>query len=134
MARDHAMKTENAARTILVADADQQLRRRMARSLKTQGYAVDACGDGSEAEEKIYSRQFDAIVACVAAPDQSGFDRIMQVKQAQPGCRVVAMTNPSETGAPDYSDMAKLQGASACLRKPFSMDELTLTLEKILEA
>jgi CheY-like chemotaxis protein len=105
--------------TILVAEDDAAITDVLIEVLTDEGYAVRAVASGSEALAALQATSPDLALIDLSLPGMSGWE-LMEAVRAQPiDVPIVVMT--ASTLATDELAAA---GASACLFKPFELDDL----------
>jgi len=106
---------------ILVVEDEESLNSVLVKQLKKQGYSVDSCGDGLDAEEYVRMSDYDCVLLDVNLPGKSGFDVLRGMRADGNESPVLMLTARDsiedkvtglDTGADDY------------LTKPFSFEEL----------
>ncbi len=113
---------------ILVVDDSLVIRNLLVEYLTDQGHQVDTAIDGQEGIEKALDGDYDAILCDLHMPRKNGYQVFTEVIAHRPQSRFI-MTD----SLPDeLARMAQEAGAYGCLTKPFDLDEVTRTLEKIL--
>lgn len=114
---------------ILVVEDEPALRQQLAVALKSQGYAVDASGEGKEALYLATEYPFDAAVVDLGLPGLSGLDIIRRLRTDGSRLPVLILTARDR-----WQD--KVQGLEAggddYLAKPFQMEELLARLKALL--
>jgi two-component system, OmpR family, phosphate regulon response regulator OmpR len=113
---------------ILVIDDDRRLRQLLQKYLMEQGFLVSTASSAADAEAKLQSLAFDALVVDVMMPGEDGlrFTARMRRQIGVPMLMLTAMNEPGdriaglESGADDY------------LAKPFEPRELVLRLKSLL--
>jgi DNA-binding response OmpR family regulator len=114
---------------ILVVEDDLAIRQLSAETLITSGYQVDTAENGSVGWEALQASNYDLLITDNAMPKVSGVELVKMLRSARMTLPVVMAsgTPPAEALNGDSS----LQLA-ATLLKPFTMDELLATVEKVL--
>lgn len=122
----HQIAGPDEAARILVVDDDPQVRAMTVASLEELGYAVDEVFDGTEALRLLRAgRRFDLLLTDYAMPGMAGTELAGRVQALAPGLAVLLMTG--------YADAAALPAdAPPVLRKPFALDDLRTTVERLL--
>jgi signal transduction histidine kinase/ActR/RegA family two-component response regulator len=120
--------TVNAATTILVVDDDRQVRRFMAESLRSLGYAVTDVPSGDVALSVLRNTRFDLLLADFAMPSMNGAELVRQAHEIQPTLRVLIVSGYADSGALDA-----VLGNAHMLRKPFAVTELNAAVAKALK-
>ena len=119
--------------TILVVDDDPALCEVIELHLKDSGFGV-LCATGVGAAAKIIaSHQFDLLLTDLLMPDQDGLELIRALRKDRPTLPIVAMTGGGLLSADVYLNIAKVFRVDGVLRKPFSMDELTSLVRRLVE-
>ena len=67
-------------------------------------------------------------------PDRDGIELIPEMKQQQPGVKVIAISGRQMIGALDVLNLARRMGADATLAKPFAMEALLAIVGSLLAA
>src|SRR6185436_1613183 len=108
---------------VLVVEDDRDARETLAMALAQSGYAVDIVEDGRAALGRLGSWPADVLVSDVNMPQMTGLELIQAMRASGRNQPVVLITGlePDQLGA--------AHGASACLRKPMSIDELIWAIE-----
>lgn len=115
---------------IMVVDDELSIREAFADWLKQDGYEVDTAADGMAALDKIKERHSDIMLVDVKMPRMDGITMLKQLKEIDPDTAVVMMT--AHGAIQDAVEAMKL-GANDYLLKPFELDELSLTIEKLVQ-
>src|SRR2546423_2766318 len=68
-------------RRVLIVEDEESLVVTLRDRLTSEGYAVDAAGDGDTAVERITGEMFDLIILDVSLPRRNGFDVCRDVRQ-----------------------------------------------------
>jgi len=98
--------------------------------LGDQGHAVDAVQDGRSGLESLKKNPYELILLDMKLPDIDGLQVLEVIHRERPRVSVVVMTGYSSV--PDAVKAMKL-GAFDYLSKPFSDEELVLTVEKAVK-
>ena len=120
----------DAEAKILVVEDDEVLRQLLIDVLSDQGYHVQAAETGEEGLHCMEQEVFDAVLLDINLPGMDGMDVLRLVPARQPDTQVVMMT---AFGTVDTAVEAMKQGAFDYINKPFSTDELVLTIHRALE-
>jgi CheY-like chemotaxis protein len=119
---------------ILVVDADDAVRTAAHQSLDRYGCIVETAHNGDEALCMVRNLQkgerYDVIIADVRLPDMSGYDVLLKLKEIMDPVPLVLMTGFGYD--PGHSIVkARQAGLKAVLYKPFRLDQLLDTIEKL---
>lgn len=115
---------------VLIIDDEPGLRQTVSLILREEGYQVSAAGDGEEGLARALEQKPDVILCDVRMPRLSGLDFLDRYRQADGEGLVIVMT---AYGGIELAIEAMKKGAYDYLPKPFSPDQLVLTLRKAEE-
>jgi CheY-like chemotaxis protein len=112
---------------ILVVDDERPVREAMALLLKQEGYRVVVAECGHTAVSAIETFTFDLVIVDIFMPGMNGLETIDILRQDAPEVPIIVMSGyaagSGATGT-DFFREAVDRGATCCLRKPFSRDQL----------
>ena len=114
---------------LLVVEDDARLARLIARGLREEAYAVDVCGNGSDAIVQAVVNSYDAIILDVMLPCVDGFDVVATLRARNVRTPVLMLTSRDAVA----DRIAGLDhGADDYLTKPFDFGELLARLRALL--
>jgi len=106
--------------TILIVEDEPSLQETLAYSLKKDGYAVEAVGDGRSALEAARRLRPDVIVLDIMLPEMDGFE-VARILRREMTTAIIMLTARDD----EIDRVVGLEvGADDYLTKPFSMREL----------
>ncbi|HET6429959.1 MAG TPA: ATP-binding protein [Phycisphaerae bacterium] len=119
------------AGNILLVDDEDVVRNFTARALRGLGYTVTPAADGVEAVEVFGEAEghFDAVVLDLIMPKLGGEDAFRLMKEIDPNVRVLVATGFSQPGV---IDSLLRQGVVAVLIKPFSIENLSREIARVI--
>jgi CheY-like chemotaxis protein len=125
------MADNTEARTVLVADDNDDIRRVVRWMLEQRGYAVIEAADGEQAVAAAVRERPDLILMDLIMPVVDGFDAVRQVREheALRGVPVIAMTARDVATS---RDRAEGLGFNQYLSKPLDFLRLNVVIEKLL--
>ncbi len=115
---------------ILVVDDEEQVRHLLGVFLREAGYQVSEASDGEQAVRLVKQKAPDLVVLDLVMPEKEGAETVMDMRRLHPELPVLAISGV--VGAEFYLHAAKLLGASATLRKPFTREQLLEAVESLL--
>jgi len=119
---------------ILVVDADEQVRAAAHALLERYGCTVETARDAAEAACMVRAcgaEAYDVIIADIRLPDMSGYQLLMRLRELRENVPLVLMTGFGYD--PGHSIVkARQAGVDLVLFKPFRVDQLLDTVEKML--
>ncbi|MEW6108887.1 MAG: sigma-54 dependent transcriptional regulator [Nitrospirota bacterium] len=115
---------------MLIIEDEPSMMLGMSHFLSTSGYNVSACKDGAEGMSAIDRENFDLIITDLKLPKYDGLILLKHIKERSPHTGVIIMTA--------YADIktavqAIKEGAFDYIAKPFSNEELLLTIERFMK-
>lgn len=115
---------------ILIIDDEPGLRQTVSLILADEGYEVATASDGEEGFAKALEIQPDIILCDVRMPRLTGLEFLDKYRDANGTAMVIVMT---AYGGMEMAVQAMKKGAYDYIPKPFSPDQLVLTLKKAEE-
>ncbi|MDU4892651.1 MAG: response regulator transcription factor [Clostridium sp.] len=114
---------------ILIVEDEKDLCSSLAEGFQINGYAVDTCLDGEEAEEKIFSDDYDMIILDLNLPKLDGLEVLKRVRMENKKVNIIILTARG-----DIEDKVKGLdlGANDYLTKPFHFAELDARVRSLL--
>ncbi len=123
------MSSSNQYNILIVEDSDT-LREGIVRVIEKMGQRAQHLSDGSQALSLAQKNPFHLIVTDYKLPGLDGISLLQKVKEIAPETEVLVIT---AFGTIELAVDAVQKGAADFIAKPFSPEELTLKVKKILE-
>jgi len=121
----------NALETILVVDDDVKMTTLLREELNSVGYDAQVANDGAEALKRLENEFYELILLDLRMPNVNGIDVLKELnKRGYPG-KVIVMTGYADVE--DAMESRRL-GAADFLSKPYDLDELLITIRKVLHS
>ena len=116
---------------LLIADDDRDFRESLGEVFARRGYATQLAADGCEAVEIVQSEdQLHLVVLDVHMPRLSGLEALSQIRAvAQPSLPCILMSAQLDD---QIVNQAQQLDISSVLSKPFTLRDITSTVERIL--
>jgi len=115
---------------ILIVDDDPHLRKTLSDILRVKGYASAAVATGREALEAVRVDSPAVALIDLRLDDIPGLELIRQVKSLSPGTECVVLTGyATQASAIEAINV----GAYSYVQKPFDIDQLLITIQRIVE-
>jgi DNA-binding NtrC family response regulator len=115
---------------ILVVDDEMSIRESLSGWLQQDGYQVETAPGGPEALAKTQENHYDIMLLDVKMPEMDGLTLLKRLKEQDPDTLIVMMTAHGDIH--DAVEAMKL-GAYDYLLKPFELEELSFTIEKLVQ-
>lgn len=118
-------------RRILVADADEMIRRSAHEILGKYGCIVETAHDGTEAILMARMHEYDCVLVDIRLPEMSGYQCFRQLREIDSEMPVI-LTTGFGYDAGHSIVKARQDGLKSVLYKPFRVEQLLTELEKNL--
>ena len=115
---------------VLIIDDEPSLRQTVSMILDEEGYEVLVAGDGKEGLDKALEAHPDVVLTDVRMPGMPGLEFLERYRAEGGEALVIVMT---AYGSADLAIEAMKKGAYDYIPKPFSADQVVLTLRKAQE-
>jgi DNA-binding response OmpR family regulator len=117
---------DSPSHTVLVVDDDAAIRFLCRVNLELDGWTVREANAIEQARETLDSAPIDLVLLDVHVGVESGLDFIAEIRARTPGVPIVLLTG--SVGSPGLEGV----DADAVISKPFTLDELTGTLGRLV--
>lgn len=115
---------------ILVLDDEQIVLDSVTRILEDENYQVLTCRKGADAVDKLKEGGFDILITDLKMPGMDGLQAMEAMIEVDPDLSMIMFTAYSTV---DSAVQAMKLGAVDYIRKPFTPDQLTELVEKVME-
>lgn len=117
------------AKTILIIDDEENIRKYLGHSLTKEGFAVETAKYGKEGINLLLQKHVDVVLLDLNLPDTNGLEVLKEVKRLDVPCVVIIITAYGDIGS--AVEAIKL-GASDYLTKPFEVADIKIVINKAL--
>ncbi|MGH7857561.1 MAG: sigma-54-dependent transcriptional regulator, partial [Candidatus Binatia bacterium] len=117
-------------RNVLVLDDEESYRHMLSEMLRREGYEVTTADDVDRALELLKKDSFDVVLSDVRMPKRDGWEFLTAVREKRESAVVIMM---SAYGDKDTALNVMKRGAYDYISKPFTTDDILLTLRKAEE-
>ena len=121
------------AGSILLADDEEKILKTLGRALREEGHDVVTTPSALEAQRLLVERSFDLLVIDYLMPERTGLEVIRELVATTPEGERPAMVMMTAHGTVESAVEAMKLGARDYLQKPFDVDELLVTVRRLLE-
>ena len=119
-------------RTILLVDDDNEIIESMRTVLENKGYRIIVARDGNAGLTFAERENPDLIVLDMMMPKKSGF-LVLEKLKGRPGGLIPTIMITGNEGS-RHRAYAEMLGVKDYIRKPFAMEKLVKSVEKLLDA
>lgn len=117
---------------ILVIDDDTSIRGTVRRILERAGHEVREAEDGGTGLDEVERTVPDLVIIDLIMPGKEGIETILELRERHPDLPVLAMSGGGRVDPTGPLGDAEVFGADASLAKPFSVERLQQTVERLL--
>ena len=115
---------------ILVIDDEAIMREYVQETLQRASYEVDIASSGADGLELVRKRSYDVVVTDLKMAPMDGIDVLRRIREDSPEIHCIVMTAYATL---ETAVAALKEGAEDYILKPFSPDELELSVSRALE-
>jgi DNA-binding response OmpR family regulator len=124
-------KPEKAAgKRVLLVDDDTEIVESMRTVLESRGYEILVARDGNQGLMMAEKEEPDLVVLDMMMPKRSGFLVLEKLRRSRPVPMRVIMITANEGSR--HKAYAEMLGVDDYIRKPFAMDRLLASIDKLL--
>ncbi|MDY6904237.1 MAG: response regulator [Thermodesulfobacteriota bacterium] len=117
---------------ILIIDDEDQIRMMLRHWFENEGYTVTVAANGEEGLERQRENPADLIITDLIMPEKEGIETIIELKDANPNIKIIAMSGGGRSNPHGYLDMARELGAVQTFHKPIRKAELLAAVNQFL--
>jgi adenylate cyclase len=128
-----AEAAERARANILIVDADVDAREQLARSLQTEGFAVELAKDGIDALRRIAEDRCDLVVLDIMLPGMNGLEVLERVRRSRSMSELPVLITAALTDPKDAIEGLD-RGGNDFIVKPFVASLMVARIESHLTA
>ena len=114
--------------SVLVIDDEPDMQLALTHSLKKKGCHVQCADNGAEGLKKFKSQAFGLVITDMRMPEMSGMQVLKGIRKVSPQIPVIVMT---AHGSVNNAVTAMQAGATDYLQKPFSLETLSASIQKV---
>ena len=115
---------------MLVVDDDPGSSGLLRDIFQQEGYDITVASRGEEALALFPPRPYDIVLCDVQLPDMDGIELLRRLRREMPSTAVIMVT---AFGTYETAIKALAEGAFDYVRKPFTLQEVRLTVERAME-
>jgi CheY-like chemotaxis protein len=119
---------------VLIVEDDKELREMLKVSLLRRNFTVLEAENGKDAIAHFKPLITDLVVTDLIMPEEDGLKVVIKLRELKPSIKIIAISGGGKVGPGSYLNLAKALGADAIYSKPFSINELIVKIEQLLDA
>ncbi len=128
--QDENSKTATAKKRVLLVDDDAEIIESIRYALESKGYEIFIARDGNQGLAMAESEDPDLVILDMMMPKRSGFLVLEKLRRTREvPVRVIMITANEGSRHKAYAEML---GVDDYIRKPFAMDKLVDTVQRLL--
>lgn len=128
--KSSASDRDRASKRILLVDDDQEIVESMKTVLESRGYQILVARDGNQGLAMAEAEEPDLVVLDMMMPKRSGFLVLEKLRRSRPDPMRVIMITANEGSR--HKAYAEMLGVDDYIRKPFAMDRLLDSVDRLL--
>ncbi|MBP7736546.1 MAG: sigma-54-dependent Fis family transcriptional regulator [Spirochaetes bacterium] len=117
-------------KSILIVEDDPRLRDALCKITAKEGYQPTGVESGEEALEKASEHVFALVISDLKLPGISGMQVLQSIRSATPDTSIIIITAYASV---DTAVEAMKNGAEDYMVKPFSLDEIRIIINRVME-
>jgi DNA-binding response OmpR family regulator len=123
------MTSATTAKSILLIEDDREIASTIVSVLQAAGYQVSTAINGIEGQRQVEARRPDLVITDMMMPRMGGFPMLEYLRTLADPPKVIMIT-ANEGGR--HKAYAEMLGVHDYLRKPFAMDVLLESVQRVL--
>lgn len=127
---DPAPSTPQLNKRILIVDDDPEIVESMRYALESRGFQVIVARDGNQGLVLCERESPDLLILDMMMPKRSGFLVLERLRRAKPTAMKTIMVTANEGSR--HKAYAEMLGVDDYIRKPFAIDRLIDSVERLL--
>jgi DNA-binding response OmpR family regulator len=121
---------KRGGKRVLLVDDDTEIVESMRTVLESRGYEILTARDGNQGLMMAEKEEPDLVVLDMMMPKRSGFLVLEKLRRSRPVPMKVIMITANEGSR--HKAYAEMLGVDDYIRKPFAMDRLLASIDKLL--
>ena len=117
-------------KSILIVEDDARLRDALCQITAKEGYQPTGVESGEEALEKASGHVYALVISDLKLPGISGMEVLQSIRMVTPDTSIIIITAYASV---DTAVEAMKNGAEDYLVKPFSLDEIRIIINRVME-
>ncbi len=117
--------------SILIIDDDIPLTKVLREELSLVGYDVEVINNSNEVLNRLSNEFYDLILLDLKMPEVDGFEILKELKAKNYPGKIIVMTAYADV---ENAVLSRKLGADDFLPKPYDLDELLITIQKVLHS
>jgi len=129
-AQDMPEEKQRNVQRVLIVDDDHEIVESVRYALESKGYAVLVARDGNQGLAMAEREDPDLVILDMMMPKRSGFLVLEKLRRTRPVPLKVIMITANEGSR--HKAYAEMLGVDDYIRKPFAMDRLMESVDRLL--
>jgi len=117
---------------VLIVEDDKELREMLKLALLRRNFTVLEAENGKVAITHFKPLITDVVVTDLIMPEEDGLKVVIKLRELKPSIKIIAISGGGKVGPGSYLKLAKALGADATYSKPFSINEVVIKIEELL--
>ena len=117
---------------ILIIDDEPYILLMLKKMLEKSGHEVELAINGREGMDLFEEKPADMIITDIIMPDKEGLEIILEMRNAHPDLKIIAISGGGRVSPESYLECAKHFGAERVFQKPFTQKEIVTAVNDLL--
>ena len=117
---------------ILIIDDEELVRLTLRQMLEKAGHDVVEASNGAEGIHSCKAHSPELVITDIIMPEKEGIETIIELQDAHPKVKIIAISGGGRTGNMDYLKFASDLGVRHIMSKPFTTAELQTVVRDAL--
>ncbi|MFP4541695.1 MAG: response regulator [Opitutales bacterium] len=118
-------------KTILTVDDSLSVRQMVGLALRQMGHETIEAADGAEALQRFAVQPVHMVITDLNMPRLNGIELVRRLR-ASPAGRLIPIVMLTTESQPEMKQQGKAAGATGWIVKPFTREQLTLVVKRLL--
>jgi len=117
---------------IMIVDDDAHVQLALRQIVESAGHSAIEAGNGQDAIEMFAEYRPDLVITDIFMPHTDGIETIRAIRRCQADARIIAISGGYVGSDWNYLGSVVVLGADLALQKPFTVSQLTASINQLL--
>lgn len=117
---------------IMIVDDDAHIQLALRQIVESGGHSAIEASNGQDAIEMFEEYRPDIVITDIFMPQTDGIETIRAIRRCKPDARIIAISGGYVGTGWDYLGSVVVLGADLALQKPFTVSQLTTSIDLLL--
>jgi YesN/AraC family two-component response regulator len=117
---------------IMIVDDDAHIQLALRQIVESAGHSAIEAGNGQDAIEMFAEYRPDLVITDIFMPQIDGIEAIRAIRRCNPDAKIIAISGGYVGSGWNYLSSVVVLGADLALQKPFTVSQLTTSINLLL--